>query len=184
MNRDFFGVRTCIIYIIIYTHMHVLYTYCVMTLSEFIYFGNKKYYVQCVCMYMNLDMKAVYSCKYYYNYYNDNCFFQSTTNTFQGILITDGSSSYAVFIYNCSNMEWGGGVIGWQQSTTQYASYYASGQSSSNTAVCVSQTTSFTTLVYRVYSDQSPYLSPPHSSIPHPFSASSTCNLLTCIRIM
>ena len=75
---------------------------------------------------------------------------QSTTNTFQGILISDGSSSYAVFIYDCSNMEWGGGVIGWQQSTTQYGSYYASGQTSSNSAVCGLQTSSFTTFVYRI----------------------------------
>ena len=37
---------------------------------------------------------------------------QSTTNTFQGVLISDGSSSYAVFIYDCLKMNWGGGVIG------------------------------------------------------------------------
>ena len=75
---------------------------------------------------------------------------QSITNTFQGILISDGSSSYAVFIYDCSNMEWGGGVIGWQQSTTQYASYTESGLRSSNRAVCGFQTSSYTTLVYKI----------------------------------
>ena len=75
---------------------------------------------------------------------------QSTTNTFQGILISDGTSSYAVFIYDCSNMEWGGGVIGWQQSTTQYGSHSASGQISANSAVCGFQTSTFTTLVYRI----------------------------------
>ena len=72
------------------------------------------------------------------------------SNTFQGILITDGSSSYAVFIYNCSNMEWGGSVINWYQSETHYAVYYASGLSNSNRAVCGYQTTIFTTLVYRI----------------------------------
>ena len=51
---------------------------------------------------------------------------------------------------SCSNMEWGGGVIGWQQSTTQYASHNASDDRDSNEAVCRYQTSSFTTLVYRV----------------------------------
>ena len=75
---------------------------------------------------------------------------QSTTNTFQGIVISDGSSSYAVFIYNCTNMEWGGGVIGWQQSTLQYASHYASGQSSANSAVCGFQTSLLGSLLYKI----------------------------------
>ena len=83
---------------------------------------------------------------------------QSTTNTFQGILISDGSSSYAVFIYDCSNMEWGGGVIGWQQSTTQYASHDNSDDRDSNETVCRYQTSSFTTLVYRVDSGKSFFL--------------------------
>ena len=51
---------------------------------------------------------------------------QYDKNRFQGILITDGYHSYAVFIYQCGSMEWGGGVIGWQASTLQYASYYLS----------------------------------------------------------
>ena len=75
---------------------------------------------------------------------------QSISNTFQGILISNGTSSYAVFIYDCSNMEWGHGVIGWQQSTTQYASHSNSGLISSNEAVCGFQTISFTSLVYRI----------------------------------
>ena len=75
---------------------------------------------------------------------------QSTTNTFQGILISDGYSSYAVFIYNCSNMEWRGGVIGWQQSTLQYGSHFASGQSSANIDVCGFQTSLLRSLVYKI----------------------------------
>ena len=42
-------------------------------------------------------------------------FHQSTTSTFQTVLITDGSSSYAVFIYECGGMEWGGATIGWSE---------------------------------------------------------------------
>ena len=52
-------------------------------------------------------------------------------------------------------MEWGGGVIGWQQSTTQYASHDNSDDRDSNEAVCRYQTSSFTTLVYRVDSGKS-----------------------------
>ena len=96
----------------------------------------------CTCIIIYLDM---------YKYYYDVMYsIQSTTNTFQGILISDGYSSYAVFTYDCSNMEWGGGVIGWQQSTTQYASHDNSDDRDSNEAVCRYQTSSFTTLVYRV----------------------------------
>ena len=81
------------------------------------------------------------------------------SNTFQGILITDGSSSYAVFIYNCSNMERGGGSIGWYQSKTHYAHYYASFQDNSNRAVCGYQTAIFTSLVYRINKSECPSVS-------------------------
>ena len=54
-------------------------------------------------------------------------------------------------------MEWGGGVIGWQQSTTQYASHYASGDSDSNEAVCMYQSSLYTALLYRI--DSGKYLS-------------------------
>ena len=70
--------------------------------------------------------------KYYYIY-----FIQYTTNTFQGVLITNGSSSYAVFIYKCGSMEWGGGVIGWQEGSSQYNSHYLSGDSDSNDIGCL-----------------------------------------------
>ena len=49
-------------------------------------------------------------------------------------------------------------MIGWQHSTTQYASHYASGDSDSNETVCMNQTSYFTTLVYRIDSGQSPPL--------------------------
>ena len=46
-------------------------------------------------------------------------------------------------------------MIGWQQSTTQYASHNASDDRDSNEAVCRYQTSSFSTLVYRVDSGKS-----------------------------
>ena len=53
-------------------------------------------------------------------------------------------------------MQWGGGVIGWQQSTTRYASYFASGQSDSNDAVCENHMSYFTTLVYKIDQSECP----------------------------
>ena len=74
---------------------------------------------------------------------------QSTTNTFQGILITDDSSSYAVFIYDCGSMEWGGGVIGWQEGLLQYNSHYLSGDSDSNDIGCLYSTT-YSAVVFKI----------------------------------
>ena len=75
---------------------------------------------------------------------------QYTTNTFQGVLITDGSSSYAVFIYDCDNMDWGGGVIGWQASTSQYNSHYLSGHSNSNGVGCLYSNT-YSAVIFELY---------------------------------
>ena len=76
-------------------------------------------------------------------------FIQSITNTFQGILITDGSSSYAVFIYECGSMEWGGGVIGWQKGSSQYNSHYLSGRSDSNDVGCLYSKT-YSAVVFKI----------------------------------
>ena len=76
-------------------------------------------------------------------------FIQSTTNTFQGVLITDDSSSYAVFIYECGSMEWGGGVIGWQASTSQYNSHYLSGKSISHDVGCL-YSTNYSAVVFKI----------------------------------
>ena len=74
---------------------------------------------------------------------------QFTTNTFQGILITNGCSSYAVFIYVCGSMEWGGGVIGWQESLSQYNSHYLSGESDSNDTGCLYSNT-YSAVVFKI----------------------------------
>ena len=59
-------------------------------------------------------------------------------NKFQAILIEDISDvSYAVFIYDCGTMNWGGGVIGWQASSDDYVANSLSGQSNSNDIGCL-----------------------------------------------
>ena len=78
---------------------------------------------------------------------------KTITNTFQGILITDGSSSYAVFIYECGGMEWGGGVIGWQQSLSEFNSHSLSGDSNSNDIGCL-YSSSYSAVVFRIYNGE------------------------------
>lgn len=70
------------------------------------------------------------------------CIFTFQTNRFQGFLITNGSASFAVFIYECGGMEWSGGVIGWQASTSQYDSHYLSGHYDNDRIGCLYSSTS------------------------------------------
>ena len=55
---------------------------------------------------------------------------QAITSTFQCVLITDGSTSYAVFIYECGGMEWDGASIGWQATSSLYQRHLLSGSHS------------------------------------------------------
>ena len=75
-------------------------------------------------------------------------FLQSITSTFQGILITDGTNSYAVFIYECGGMEWGGGVIGWRDRSTEDF-HDLSGERDSNLIGCL-YSSSYSAIVYKL----------------------------------
>lgn len=73
------------------------------------------------------------------------------TILFTGVLISDGLASYAVFTYKCGGMEWGGGVISWQASTSEYGSHMLSGLSNSNDVGCLNRDSSnYTSIVYRL----------------------------------
>ena len=74
------------------------------------------------------------------------------TNTYQGILVTNGYSSYAVFIYNCDLMGWSGGaVIGYTAAdTTFYESHYLSGTRSEEIACLNSPASPWSNVVYRL----------------------------------
>ena len=75
-------------------------------------------------------------------------YMQSVTNTFQSILITDGTDTYAVFIYECGGMEWGGGVIGWQDGPSLYVSQSSSGESDNYDIGC-QYSSSYSAIVYQ-----------------------------------
>ena len=60
------------------------------------------------------------------------------TNRFQGVLITDGFDSYAVFLYNCDDMDWNGAAkIGWQASPSLYNSHRMSGAVNARDVACI-----------------------------------------------
>ena len=79
---------------------------------------------------------------------------QFTTNTFQGVIITDGSTSYAVFLYYCPSMEWSGNaVIGWQASRYRYRNHPLSGTSDAKQVACLNTaTSSYNTVVFKLSS--------------------------------
>ena len=82
--------------------------------------------------------------------FNINIFPQFATSTFQAVLITDGYDSYAVFIYQCGGMEWGGATIGWSYSENLYEEHRLSGASSNDIGCSYSSTSS--AIIYDVYS--------------------------------
>ena len=71
------------------------------------------------------------------------------TNTFQGIIITNHITTYAVFIYECGGMGWGGGVIGWQVSDSYYAVHSLSGEPDSNDIGCLYYS-NYSAVVFRI----------------------------------
>ena len=84
---------------------------------------------------------------------------QNDTNMFQGILITDGDYSYAVFINLCGSTYWDFGVIGWSPS------FYIIGESNSDNVACADADSFYSTLVYRLDDSESSPSFLPHTSI-------------------
>ena len=75
---------------------------------------------------------------------------QSNVNRFQVVLIeSTAGDTYAVFIYDCGTMMWGGGVIGWQASSSDYMASDRSGQTDNNDIAC-SYSRRQSAIVYRL----------------------------------
>ena len=85
-------------------------------------------------------------------------FLSPQENSFQVILITDGTYSYTIFTYNCDLMEWdNGATIGFSAGSN----FYANHDPSSSDVACLNRPDSdWSNVVYRLSSD-SPELSPP-----------------------
>jgi len=80
------------------------------------------------------------------------CCFVVQTNTFQGILITDGSLSYTVFTYHCGSMMWSGSAtIGFSADDGFFQSHPLSRTTTSNTIACLNSPDSvWNNLVYQL----------------------------------
>ena len=77
-------------------------------------------------------------------------YIRSQTNTFQGLVITNGTQSYAVFTYKCDQIKWGGGAtVGFKADGTYFRNYDLSGQDNVQYIGCVNQpSTDWNNLVY------------------------------------
>lgn len=75
------------------------------------------------------------------------------TNSFQGILVTDGYQSYTIFLYRCGELEWpGDSTIGFIANEEFYYNHRLSGTREANDIAClnINTGTPWTTLVYRI----------------------------------
>ena len=65
------------------------------------------------------------------------------TNTYQAVIITDGLSSFALFIYNCQQMEWSGEVgIGVNGDGRFYANHILSKSETAHEVACLNSPSS------------------------------------------
>ena len=71
------------------------------------------------------------------------------TNTFQGIVITNGQQSYTLFTYQCGQLGWSGeATIGFTAAGKVYQNHDLSGMYARNIACVNSQTTIWTNIIY------------------------------------
>ena len=75
---------------------------------------------------------------------NSNRFYlQLQANTYQAIVITDGTQSYAVYTYNCQLMEWSGlfthAVVGYNAFGQDFENHPLSGSADINNIACENQ---------------------------------------------
>ena len=81
-------------------------------------------------------------------------------NTFQGIVITNGSASYTVFTYECGSIEWSGtrgfgnAAIGFKADDGYYQEHPLSGTDEDDTIDCLNiPTTVWSNVVYKLSID-------------------------------
>ena len=73
------------------------------------------------------------------------------TNTFQGIVITNGQQSYALFTYQCGLLGWSGGAtIGFTAAGKVYQNHHLSGTYARNIACLNSKITIWTNVIYQL----------------------------------
>ena len=76
------------------------------------------------------------------------------TNTFQGIVITDGTTSFAVFTYKCGDLNWGSGAsIGFSAADDLFANHEFAGRPDAHEVDCLNQPISdYVNVIYAISS--------------------------------
>jgi hypothetical protein len=71
-------------------------------------------------------------------------------NTFQGILITDGNHSFAIFTYHCKVLQWSGGAsIGFNYNSAYYKNHFLSLSTAANNISCLNfPVSNWTSVIY------------------------------------
>ena len=71
------------------------------------------------------------------------------TNTFQVVLITDGTKSYTVFTYECPDVQWGNdATIGFNAGGTYFENHEYSGSTNAPGIDCIAQPEIVSNIVY------------------------------------
>ena len=80
------------------------------------------------------------------------CLVDLQTNTFQGLVITNNSVSYAVYIYKCGLMHWDGeATIGFKADRTYFRNNPLSGRDDADSISCTNSPLSiWTNVIYRL----------------------------------
>ena len=82
-------------------------------------------------------------------FFNSNYHYLQT-NTFQGVVITDGSTSFAVFIYRCGSIGWSGdAVIGFKAIGGFFKNHPLSG-AVADCIACTGSPALFNTVIYKL----------------------------------
>ena len=90
----------------------------------------------------------------------------SQTNTFQGIVITDGNKTYAVYTYHCDDVQWSdGSVIGFNAGGSYYKNHPLSDSLAARDIDCVhSPGSEWNNVVYDVNPNGTVTIVPPAST--------------------
>ena len=85
-------------------------------------------------------------------YISAYCPYASQTNTYQAVVITDGSESFAIFTYLCGAMAWhGNATIGFNAGGTWFENHVLSGTAGANSIACTNRSSSvWTNVVYKL----------------------------------
>ena len=82
----------------------------------------------------------MYTRSFYVDNYSGLGFLSQQNNTVQGLLITNGTKTYAVFTYKCRTLNWAGNaVIGFNAGGDYFENHPLAGLITSNLVSCVHQ---------------------------------------------